>query len=69
MSQRTSIIGLFELASTPMMGPGEALRLLRNCFPELVHLFGEPEKIESDTLEPFSSYKAKPMPIFGCWSV
>jgi hypothetical protein len=40
-----------------MMGPEGAVRFLRVRFPELAHLFGDPENLDPETPEPYHSYE------------
>lgn len=40
-----------------MKQPSDAVRLLRSRFPELTHLFGDPEHIDPEVPEPYHSYE------------
>lgn len=40
-----------------MQQPSDAVRLLRSRFPELAHLFGDPEHPDPESPEPYRSYE------------
>jgi hypothetical protein len=50
-------VGLYDAIPVPMMGPEGAARFLRVRFPELGHLFGDPENLDPETPEPYHSYE------------
>jgi hypothetical protein len=49
-------MAIYDAVPALMMGPNDALRLLRNHFPELTSLFSDPDKLDSAVPEPYYSY-------------
>lgn len=49
-------MGQYDAVPVPMMGPDDALRLLRNRFPELVAVFSDPDNPDPYLVEPYHSY-------------
>ena len=49
-------IGLYDAVPVPVMGPTGAVRFLRSRFPELAHLFSDPDNLDLETPEPYHSY-------------
>ena len=45
-----------DAVSVPMMSPGDALRLLRKRFPDLLNQFSDPDNPDELTPEPYHSY-------------
>ena len=50
-------MGPFDAVPVPMMQPKDAVKYLRDRFPELVHLFSDPESLDEEIPEPYSSYE------------
>jgi hypothetical protein len=49
-------MGFYDAFPVPMMGPADAIRLLRTRFPELYHLLGNPDNLDHENSEPYYSY-------------
>jgi hypothetical protein len=49
-------MGPYDAVPVPMMGPYDAVRLLRDRFPNLVPLFSDPDSPDPVVPEPYSSY-------------
>ena len=50
-------MGLYDAIPVPMMQPDDTLQLLRKRFPELAHLFSDPEHLDPEAPEPYHSYE------------
>lgn len=49
-------MGLYDAVPVPMMQPKGAVKYRRDRFPELVHLFSDPENLDPEVPEPYNSY-------------
>src|SRR5438034_11677538 len=46
---------LFRSVPVPMMQPADVVRYLRGHFPNLIHLFSDPENLDPVVPEPYTS--------------
>jgi len=47
--------GLYDAVPVPMMQPADVVRYLRGHFPNLIHLFSDPENLDPVVPEPYTS--------------
>jgi hypothetical protein len=48
-------MGPYDAVPVPMMQPEDIVRYLRNHFPNLIHLFSDPDHVDSEVPEPYTS--------------
>jgi hypothetical protein len=48
-------MGLYDAVPVPMMQPADVVRYLRGHFPNLIHLFSDPENLDPVVPEPYTS--------------
>jgi hypothetical protein len=48
-------MGLYDAVPVPMMQPEDIVRYLRSHFPNLIHLFSDPENLDPTVPEPYNS--------------
>jgi hypothetical protein len=47
-------MGLYDAVPVPMMQPADVVRYLRGHFPNLIHLFSDPENLDPEVAEPYT---------------